>query len=124
MMVIKKRALDLEKKYSKFSSLIKAVNYFLKNFESLVRFTIDPDLPIDNNSQERQLRSPVIGRKTWYGTHSKRGAKTTAILFSIVQSCKLNKVNPREYLTSLTRDLHLGKSAYTPHQYALTQKKS
>jgi len=124
MMVIKKRALELEKKYSKFSSLIKAVNYFLKNFESLVRFTIDPDLPIDNNSQERQLRSPVIGRKTWYGTHSKRGAKTTAILFSIVQSCKLNKVNPREYLTSLTRDLHLGKSVYTPYQYALTRKKS
>lgn len=78
------------------SSLTKALNYFMKNFEGLVRFTSLPGLPIDNNSQERELRSPVIGRKTWHGTHSKRGAKTMSILFSIVQSCKLSGVNPRE----------------------------
>lgn len=122
MRVMKRYALNIEQNYSRHSSITKAVNYFLKNFEALVRFTRDPSLPIDNNSQERELRSPVVGRKTWYGTHSKRGAKTTAILFSIVQSCKLNKVNPREYLTNLTRDLHGGKAAYTPYQYALTKK--
>lgn len=123
MRIMKRYALNIEQNYSRHSSIIKAVNYFLKNFEALVRFTRDPNLPIDNNSQERELRSPVVGRKTWYGTHSRRGAKTTATLFSIVQSCKLNKVNPREYLTSLTRDLHSGNPAYTPYQYALTERK-
>ena len=74
-------------------------------------------MPIDNNPQERLLRNPVIGRKTWYGTHSKLGAKTAAILFSLVEACKLNKVNPRDYFKSLVKDLHAGKNAYTPFEY-------
>ena len=108
--------------HSKHSSIGKAYRYLLNNFEGLSRFTTDPSLPIDNNSQERQLRSPVVGRKTWYGTHSKRGAKTTAIMFSIVQSCKLVEVNPREYLKDLVRALHQGLPAYTPRQYLLRKE--
>ena len=119
MRLMERKAIKLKKLYSKHSSISKALNYFLNNFESLVRFTKDPNLPLDNNSQEKQLRSPVIGRKTWYGTHSKRGAKTTAIMFSVVQSCKLNKVNPREYLTDLVRVLHQGQQAYSPYEYRL-----
>jgi len=63
------------------------------------------------------MRNPVIGRKTWYGTHSKRGAKTAAILFSIVESCKLNQVNPRAYLKRLVSALHSGKPHFTPAQF-------
>ena len=70
-----------------------------------------------NNLQERLLRNPVIGRKTWYGTHSKRGAQTTAVLFSIMESCKLNGVNPRSYLKAITEQLHAGKPAFTPSQF-------
>jgi transposase len=103
--------------YSAKSSFGKAMNYFLKNYEGLTRFLVNSDLPIDNNPQERLLRNPVIGRKTWYGTHSKLGAQTAAILFSLVESCKLNKVNPREYFKKLVQDLHLGKPAYTPWEY-------
>ena len=108
--------------YSNKSKLGKAMGYFLKNYEGLTRFINNTDLPIDNNSQERLLRSPVIGRKTWYGTHSKRGAETAAILFSLVESCKLNKVNPREYFKNLVQDLHQGKKAYTPSEYKDLQK--
>lgn len=103
--------------YSNKSKLGKAMGYFLKNYDGLTRFLTNPDLPIDNNPAERLLRSPVIGRKTWYGTHSKRGAETSAILFSLVQSCKLNQINPREYLKKLVQDLHQGKSAYTPREF-------
>lgn len=117
MQTMEREALRLRNSYSKHSSIGKAVNYFLNNFENLVGFTREPKLPLDNNSQERQLRSPVIGRKTWYGTHSKRGAKTTAIMFTIVQSCKLNNINPRQYLTDLVRALHQGRPAYSPKQY-------
>ena len=107
---------------SRKSSLTKALSYFIKNFEGLVRFTSKPGLPIDNNSQERELRSPVIGRKTWYGTHSKRGAKTMSILFSVIQSCKLCDVNPREYLTQLVRSMHEGRPHFTPYQYSKVEK--
>ena len=100
------------------SSLAKALSYFMKNFEGLVRFTSRSDLPIDNNSQERELRTPVIGRKTWYGTHSKRGARTMSILFSIIQSCKLSNVNPRHYLRDLVKAIHEGCPHFTPNEYS------
>ncbi|MCB9025531.1 MAG: IS66 family transposase [Bdellovibrionaceae bacterium] len=104
--------------YSSKSKIAIAMNYFLKNYNEFTLFIKNKDLPIDNNSQERQMRSPVVGRKTWYGTHSKRGARTTAILFSLVESCKLNHVNPREYFRKLVQDLHDGKAPYTPKDYA------
>jgi len=113
---MKQRALEDANSYSSKSSIGKAFAYFLKNFKELTLFTEVADLPIDNNSQERLLRNHVIGRKTWYGTHSKRGARTAAILFSLVESCKLNKVNPREYFKNLVRDLLLEKNPHTPAQ--------
>jgi transposase len=103
--------------YSLKSSIGKAMSYFLGNFAQLTLFIANASLPIDNNPQERLMRSPVIGRKTWYGTHSERGAETTAILFSIVESCKLNHLNPREYLRDLVQDLHQRKPAFTPREY-------
>jgi transposase len=111
---MKDRAMSLLPAYSSKSSIGKAMNYFLGNLKELTSFQTNPALPIDNNSQERLLRNPVIGRKTWYGTHSKRGAETMAILFSLVESCKLNKINPREYFKHLVEDLHQGKKPYTP----------
>ncbi len=109
--------------YSTKSSLGKAMSYFLKNYKEFILFLENKDLPIDNNSQERLMRSPVIGRKTWYGTHSKRGAKTTAVLFSLVESCKLNNINPREYIKNLVQDLHDGKNPYTPSEFIELTKK-
>lgn len=103
--------------YSSKSKIAKAMNYFLGNYAELTLFTAMAELPIDNNAEERLLRSPVVGRKTWYGTHSKRGALTAAILFSLVQTCKLIKVNPRAYFKTLVGDLHAGKQPYTPREY-------
>ena len=122
MRVMEKEALRIKSSYSSKLSITKALNYFINNFDSLIKFTEDPELPIDNNPQERQMRTPVVGRKTWYGTHSKRGGKTTAIMFSIVESCKLNKINPREYVTDLVRALHQGMPAFSPKQYRLSKE--
>ena len=110
--------------YSSKSSLGKAMNYFLKSYDGFTRFIDNPLLPIDNNPAERLLRSPVIGRKTWYGTHSKRGAETAAVLFSLMESCKLNQINPREYFKKLVQDLLLGKPAFTPKDFKDLAKKS
>ena len=108
--------------YSSHSAMALACRYFLKNYEELTRCLSDPEIPLDNNSQERLLRSPVVGRKTWYGTHSERGAKTAAILFTIVEACKLNGINPREYFPFVV-GLLLGKDSYfTPHEYAVLKK--
>lgn len=103
--------------YSSKSSLVKAIDYFNKNFNELTYFLNHEDLPIDNNSQERLMRSPVIGRKTWYGTHSRRGAETNAVLFSIVESCKLNKVNPRDYFKDIVHAIHERREIFSPSDY-------
>lgn len=110
--------------FSTKSSLVRAINYFLKNYHELTYFTATSDAPIDNNQQESLLRNPVIGRKTWYGTHSKRGAETTAILFSIIETCKLNKINPREYLSAITEAIHTKKEIFTPAEFKKLAKNS
>ena len=119
---MKTRAMRNIGAYSSKSSMGKAMSYFLRNYEGLTLFLSHPGLPIDNNSQERQLRSPVVGRKTWYGTHSKRGAETAAVLFSLVESCKLNQVNPRNYFKKLVESLHLGKKLYSPREFKQLNK--
>jgi len=117
---MKERALSEENAYPSKSLMGKAIGYFLKNYEGLTLSLDNTALPLDNNSQERLMRNPVIGRKTWYGTHSKRGAKTAAILFSLVESCKLNKLNPRKYFEALVEGLHQGRSPFTPAEWEIT----
>ncbi len=43
------------------------------------------------------LRGPVVGRKNFYGNGSKRGAKTAGILYSLIETAKLNGCNPAAY---------------------------
>jgi len=105
--------------YPKGNQYEKALGYYLNNYDGLTVFLKDAEVPIDNNAQERLLRSHVVGRKTWYGTHSEQGAETAAILFSIVETCKLNGVNPREYFPALIKDLLAGKKPYTPADFKL-----
>lgn len=115
--VMKIRAMEELGLYSLKGKYAKALKYFLKNYDTLTYFLTDADVPMDNNAQERNLRSHVVGRKTWYGTHSKRGALTAAILFSIVETCKLVGVNPRQYFEELVKDMLAGAKPYTPADY-------
>lgn len=100
------------------SSLEKAINYFLNQYEGLIVPTNNIEVELDNNSSERSLRAPVVGRKTWYGNHSKRGALTSAALFSVVQSCFVNGVNPRHYFPWITEKIHQNKEILTPYEYS------
>jgi transposase len=100
----------------------KGVRYFLGNYQGLTLCLENGQVSLDNNAQERMLRSPVVGRKTWYGTHSERGARTAAILFSVSESCKLNGVNPRDYTPFVIEAIQQRKPVLTPHEYALLGK--
>jgi transposase len=104
-------------RYFKGSKYEKALSYLLENYEALTLCLEDAEIPLDNNLQERLLRSHVVGRKTWYGTHSEEGAETAAILFSIVETCKLNGVNPREYFPDLVEAILWRQKPFTPAQW-------
>ncbi|MEK6968422.1 MAG: IS66 family transposase [Nanoarchaeota archaeon] len=99
------------------SGIGQAASYFLKNLRGLTEFMNDLDIPINNSFAERSIRNPVIGRKTWLGTHSERGAVTTAVHFSLLESCKLNGLNPREYYNYLGQLCREGKELITPYEY-------
>lgn len=114
---MRQRALHELPSYPAQSKYGKALSYFLNNYPGLTLFLTDTEIPIDNNSQERLLRSHVVGRKTWYGTHSQRGSFTAAVLFSLVETCKLNQVNPREYLPALVKALLAGQVPFTPKDF-------
>jgi transposase len=80
------------------SSLRKAIDYMLSLWEGLKRFLDDPRVPLDNNAVERALRGPVVGRKNYYGSRSKRGAEVAAIFYSLFETAKLCGLNPKGYL--------------------------
>jgi transposase len=114
---MKLRAQSETDRYPRENRFRKALNYFLENYIGLTVFLKDPDVAIDNNLQERLLRNHVIGRKTWYGTHSLRGAQTAATLFSIIESCKLLHINPREYLEVTVKTLLANGQPFTPAEF-------
>ena len=117
-----KRQAELEQpRYPRGNQFAKALNYFLENYDGLTFFLTEGDVPIDNNAQERLLRSHVVGRKTWYGTHSEQGAETAAILFTIVETCKLNGVNPREYFPDLVQAILNRQPVLTPANWKKTR---
>jgi len=115
----KMRAEALEKveTYPSKSGMAEAYSYLLKYYDGLTLFLSNPKIPIDNNTSERLLRSHVVGRKTWYGTHSRQGAKTAAVHFSLVESCKMNRINPRYYYLDAIDRIHHKQEPLTPRQY-------
>ncbi len=86
------------------SPIGKAIAYSLNQWEALNRYVDDPILEIDNNLSERTLRMVVIGRKNYLFAGSEAGAWRAAIIYSLVASCKLNRIDPFRYFRDvLTR---------------------
>lgn len=80
------------------SPLGKAITYSLNNWTDLNVYVTDGFLRIDNNDCERAIRPFAIGRKNWMFSASTRGANASATLYSIIATCKANKINPYNYL--------------------------
>ena len=89
---------DLARSVLPKSPLGDAVRYLTNQWTVLQRFVEDGRLAIDNNRAENQLRVVAVGRKNWLFAGSLEGARRAALLYSIVQSCKLVDVPPFEYL--------------------------
>lgn len=73
----------------------------MKNhWEGLLLFVDDPAIPMDNNIAERMLRTPVTGRKNYYGHQVQWAGELAAILFTIIQTCLVNGINPYLFLVT------------------------
>lgn len=83
------------------SPMGKAIAFALNHWMKLNNFLTDGRLPIDNNLVERLIRTVAIARKNFLFCGSEEGAKRTAIIYSLIATCKLNDINPFEYLTDV-----------------------
>jgi transposase len=80
------------------SAMGKAITYARGQWDTLVVFLTDGTAPPHNNTSERLLRGPVVGRKNWLFAGSTGGAHAAATFFSIVASCEMAGVDPFAYL--------------------------
>lgn len=87
------------------SSLGQAIKYCRNQWDRLVVFLEDGRLEIDNNRAERSIKPFVIGRKNWIFSNTAKGAKSSAIIYSIVETAKENGLNPFHYLKYLFEEL-------------------
>ena len=85
------------------SSLGKAFNYLLKRWEKLTLFLRTPGVPLDNNICERILKTSIRHRNNSLFYKTTNGAQVGDFFMSIIQTCRLNDVNPFDYLTTLHR---------------------
>jgi hypothetical protein len=89
---------------SQKGKLADAIRYALSRWQGLTRFIEDGHVELDNNAVERSIRPITLNRKNALFAGSDGGAQHWAIIASLVETCKLNDVNPLAYLTdALTR---------------------
>ncbi|MEJ2481516.1 MAG: transposase [Acidihalobacter sp.] len=77
----------------------KVLASLLEHWSGLTLFVAYPEVPMDNNLGENSIRTPVNGRKNYYGSGSICSAQLAAMLFAILQTLLLWGINPRHWLT-------------------------
>ena len=80
------------------SSIGKAFNYTLNLWPRLKRYVNDGRFQIDNNLIENSIRPVALGRKNYLFAGSHDGARNAAVIYSLLATCKLNEIEPFEWL--------------------------
>ena len=104
------------------TALARALDYSLKRWTALIRYIDDGQLPIDNNWVENQIRPIALGRSNWLFAGSLRAGQRAAAVMSLIQSAKLNGLDPYQYLRDVLQRLPTQKvrlvGELLPHRWA------
>ena len=92
---------DAHRRLAPKSVMAVAIAYGTKRWTALTRFSDDGHLEIDNNIAERSLRSNAIGRKNWLFAGSKVGGERAAAIYTVIETCKMNGVEPQAYIADV-----------------------
>ena len=92
-------------KYITNKKLKKALLYVTNQKKSLVKFLEDGRIPLTNSRVERAIRPFAVHRKNWLFADSVKGAKANAIMYSIIETAKTNKLNINKYIRYLLEEL-------------------
>ena len=88
-------------KLSRHSDVAKAMDYMLKRWDAFTRFLDDGRICLTNNAAERALRGIALGRKSWLFAGSDRGGERAAVMYTLIQTAKLNDVDPQAWLADV-----------------------
>jgi transposase len=88
-------------KLSRHNAVAKAFDYMLKRIDAFTRFLDDGRICISNNAAERALRGIALGRKAWLFAGSDRGGERAAVMLTLIQTAKLNDVDPQAWLADV-----------------------
>jgi len=83
------------------STLAQAIRYALWRWDALARYLTDGRLEMTNNAAERAMRPPVLGRKNYLFCGSDAGGQRAACIYTIVETAKMNGINPQAYLADV-----------------------
>jgi transposase len=86
---------------SRHNEVAKAMDYMLKRIDAFTRFLHDGRICLSNNAAERALRGIALGRKAWLFAGSDRGGERAAVMFTLIQTAKLNGVDPQAWLADV-----------------------
>jgi hypothetical protein len=101
MEALKARLEAVKDGISRQSTLIKAIDYMLERWEGLTAFLDDGRLEPDTNTVERSIRPIAIGKKNSLFSGDEGGGETWAILSSLLNTARLNGVDPEVYLVDV-----------------------
>ena len=87
------------------SSLGKAVNYFLNEYTALVGYLREGRFEIDSNLLENDVRPSAVGKRRWLFIGHPDAGWRTAVIYTLIQSCRRYGINPQEYLTDILQRL-------------------
>jgi transposase len=90
------------------SPIAQAINYARNHWQALLRFTEHGFLNIDNNASERAMRPAALGRKNYLFAGSDEGGRTTAVLYTLTQTCRRHGIDPFAYLQDVLTRLPKG----------------
>ena len=104
---MKRRALELaaNPRFLPQSTLGKAANYFPKEYTALVGYLRDGRFEIDNNLLENDIRPEAVGRRRWLFIGHPDAGWRSAVIYTIILSCRRRGINPQEYLTDVLQRL-------------------
>jgi transposase len=88
-------------KLSGQSKVAKAIAYSLTRWVALTRFLDDGRLCMSNNAAERSLRCVAVGRHNWTFAGSDEGGRRAAAIYTLIQTAKLNDVDPQAWLADV-----------------------
>ena len=86
------------------SALGKALHYLLEQWPYLIRYLEDGRLELSNNRAERSIKPFVMGRKNWLFANTTAGAQSSAVIYSLIETAKENRLDPYRYLLWVLRE--------------------